>query len=94
MGGPQPSIRQGHLDECQGTLDLRVRRAELIKKIRREVKRQGASWKSAGGHGPHEIFWLNATKIPIPRHVEIGERTTEDILHECEAVLGKGWWRK
>jgi hypothetical protein len=73
---------------------LEVKRTELIKKIRREARRQGVQWKSAGGHGPHETFWLGAAKIPVPRHAEIGERTTQDILHECEAELGKGWWRK
>ena len=71
-----------------------MRRAELIKKIRREAKRQGVSWTSAGGQGPHETFWLGKSKIPLPRHTEIGERTMQDILHECEAELGKGWWRK
>ncbi len=52
------------------------------------------SWDSEGGGGPHETFWLGLVKIPIPRHSEIGERTAEDILHECEAELGKGWWRR
>lgn len=41
----------------------------------------------------HDTFWLGSVKVPIPRHAEIGQRTTEDILHECEAELGKGWWR-
>jgi len=70
-----------------------VKREELVKKIRREAKRQGVTWKPAGG-GKHETFWLGSAKIPIPRHSEIGERTTQDILHECEAELGKGWWRQ
>jgi hypothetical protein len=75
------------------TLDYTMRREELVRKIRREAKRQGISWESTGGGGRHETFWLGASKIPIPRHAEIGERTTEDILHECEDELGKGWWR-
>lgn len=87
IGGPQGVARVWHgLDRRSG--------AELVKKIRREAQRQGVSWKSSGGRGSHEIFWLGATKVPIPRHKEIGERTTQDILHECEAVLGKSWWRK
>jgi hypothetical protein len=70
-----------------------VKRTELIKKISREAKRQGVLWTPAEG-AKHDAFWLGSIKIPIPRHTEIGERTTEDILHECEPELGKGWWRR
>jgi hypothetical protein len=56
-----------------------------------EAKRQGVRFESAGGRGPHEIFWVSTLKIP--RHREISERTARDILHECESALGKGWWR-
>jgi hypothetical protein len=49
-------------------------------------------WRQVEG-AKHDTFWLGSVKIPIPRHAEIGQRTTEDILHECEAELGKGWWR-
>ena len=69
-----------------------MRRTELIRKIRQEAKRQGVAWKQVEG-ARHDTFWLGKVKIPIPRHAEIGQRTTEDILHECEAELGKGWWR-
>jgi hypothetical protein len=70
-----------------------MRKTELIREIRREARRQGVRFESAGGRGPHETFWLGSVKIPIPRDREIGERTAEDILHECEKELGKGWWR-
>jgi len=45
------------------------------------------------GRGRPNTFWLGSLKIPIPGHAEIGLRTTEDILHECEAELAEGWWR-
>ncbi|MBO0808959.1 MAG: hypothetical protein J2P32_11750 [Actinobacteria bacterium] len=70
-----------------------MRRTELIRKIRREARRQGVMVKTEEGGG-HSILWLGSTKIPIPRHAEISPRTAEDILHECEAELGKGWWRR
>lgn len=70
-----------------------MRRTELIRRISREAKRQGVSWKADEG-AKHDTFWLGNIKIPIPRHTEISPRTTEDILHECEEKLGKGWWRK
>jgi hypothetical protein len=69
-----------------------VKRSELVRKIRQEARRQGVAWKAVEG-GKHDTFWLGAIKIPIPRPAEIGKRTSEDILHECEAELGKGWWR-
>ena len=70
-----------------------MRRSELIRKIRQEARRQGVAWKQVEG-AKHDTFWLGSVKIPIPRHAEIGQRTSEDILHKCEAELGKGWWRK
>ena len=70
-----------------------MRRSELIKKIRQETRRQGVEWKQVEG-AKHDTFWPGSVKIPIPRHAEIGQRTTEDILHECGAELGKDWWRK
>ena len=70
-----------------------MRRTRLIRKISAEARRQGVPFISTWEGGRHELFMLGSTKIPIPRHVEIGQRTTEDILHECQGELGKGWWR-
>lgn len=69
-----------------------MKRSELVRKIRQEARRQSVAFKQVEG-ARHDMIWLGSTKIPIPRHLEIGQRTTEDILHECEAELGKGWWR-
>lgn len=70
-----------------------MRRSALIRKIRRAAQRQGITFISTGVGARHELFLLGVTKIPIPRHTEIGERTTEDIFHECQGELGRGWWR-
>jgi hypothetical protein len=35
---------------------------------------------------------LGGTRIPIPRHNEIGERLAMAILVEAEAELGRRWW--
>ncbi len=69
-----------------------MRRTELIRKISREARRQGVKWERTEG-ARHDTYWLGDIKIPIPRHSEISYRTTQDILHECEAKLGRGWWR-
>jgi len=71
-----------------------VNRVELIRWIRREAQRQGVSFESTGTGSRHELFMPGAVRIPVPRPVEIGKRTNEDILHECQAELGSGRWRK
>jgi len=71
-----------------------VNRAELIRRISRAAQQQGVVFKSTGLGSRHELFMLGTTKIPIPRHAEIGKRTSEEILHECQGELGKGWWRR
>jgi hypothetical protein len=48
---------------------------------RQEARRRGVEWRQVEG-AKHDTFWLGSVKIPIPRHAEIGQRTTEDILHE------------
>jgi hypothetical protein len=62
-----------------------VNRVELIRRISRTAKQQGVSFASTGVGGRHELFMLGTTKIPIPRHTEIGKRTTEDILLSARA---------
>lgn len=37
--------------------------------------------------------YLDGLRIPIPRHNEVSERTTLDIINESEQKLGKGWWQ-
>ena len=71
-----------------------MNRATLIRKITREAQRQAIPFTSTGEGTRHELYLLGVTKIPVPRHKEIGERTTEDIFHECQGELGKGWWRQ
>lgn len=41
----------------------------------------------------HEVYCLDGLRIPIPRHNEVSERTTLDIINESEQKLGKGWWQ-
>jgi hypothetical protein len=48
-----------------------------------KVHREGAN---------HTIYVLGGTRIPIPRHNEIGERLAMAILVEAEAELGRRWW--
>lgn len=49
-----------------------------------ELARHGAN---------HDVYTLDGIMIPIPRHPNVEERTTEQIYRECQEKLGKGWWR-
>ena len=41
----------------------------------------------------HSIFDLDGLPVPIARHRELGRHYAEGIFKQCEAKLGKGWWR-
>jgi len=66
-----------------------VKRTELIKRIGREARRQGAEWKAVEG-AKHDAYWLGSIKTPIPRHAEIGERTTSGHPARMRAGAGEG----
>ena len=70
-----------------------MKRTELTKRIGREARRQGVEWKAVEG-AKHDAYWLGSIKIPIPGTRRSGNALPQDILHECEPELGKGWWRK
>lgn len=73
---------------------LMTKRTSLIKRINKAAKSAGVEWDLDREGGKHSIYLLDGLKIPIPRHTEIAEGTTEAIYKECEPALGKGWWRK
>ena len=71
-----------------------TKRKALIKQIRVEAKRQGVSFVKANRKGGrHEIWILGGAMIPIPRHTELAETTTNEIRKECSGELGKDWWK-
>lgn len=63
----------------------RIRKEAVRKKVEFGLDREGAN---------HTIYRLGDTIIPVPRHREVNEMTTEGIYKECETELGKGWWRR
>lgn len=67
---------------------------DIVKRIRREAKRQGMTFELARQGANHEVYSLDGLMIPIPRHREVGEGLTEQIYRECQDKLGKGWWRR
>ena len=77
----------------KGALDFCMKQRELINKIAKAAKRNGAEWVLIRNGANHDVYSLEGVMIPIPRHAEIGNRGAEMIWKECEEVLGKGWWR-
>ncbi|TQM16268.1 hypothetical protein [Pseudonocardia kunmingensis] len=67
---------------------------DIVKRISREAKRQNLDFALHREGANHTIYTLDGLKIPIPRHRDVNEMTTEGIYRECEQKLGKGWWRR
>jgi hypothetical protein len=69
-----------------------MKRRNLIRRIAQEAMRQGVEWKVHREGANHTIYLLGGTRIPIPRHNEIGERLAMAIFVEAEGELGRRWW--
>jgi hypothetical protein len=69
-----------------------MKRRDLIRRIAQEAMRQGVEWKVHREGANHTIYLLGGTRIPIPRHTEIGERLALAIFVEAEGELGRRWW--
>jgi hypothetical protein len=67
---------------------------DIVKRITKEARRKGLEFVLHRECGKHTIYSLDGTLIPIPRHREVNEMTTEGIYRQCEDQLGKGWWRR
>ena len=65
-----------------------------MKTLAREARRRGVEWIIEREGGRHTLYRLGETLIPVPRHAEIDEGLAEGIFKQCEAELGKGWWRR
>lgn len=70
-----------------------MKRRDLIRKIAKAARDNNIPWTLQREGANHSVYDLDGLRIPIPRHREIGDNTTRDILTECEPKLGKGWWK-
>ena len=64
---------------------MMTRRKLIIKKLRQAAKQRGLDFYLLRQGSRHEVY--------CPRHNEVSERTTLDIINESEQKLGKGWWQ-
>lgn len=64
-----------------------MKRAELLHQIQSRAAEHG---KDCHLHrqGKHEIWKVNDTSIPIPRHREVNDYTAKQILKQVDEALG------
>lgn len=71
-----------------------TQRREVIKRINKAARDADIEWDILREGANHTVYVLDGLRIPIPRHRDIAEGTTESIYKECEPKLGKDWWRQ
>jgi hypothetical protein len=69
------------------------KRAEIISRIEKAAKAAELKFLLLREGAKHSIYDLDGVTIPIARHRELGQRYAEIIFKQCEAKLGRGWWR-
>ena len=75
-------------------LNLVTKSRDIVKRIAKEARTKGLTFDLEREGANHTVYRLDGVMIPIPRHREVNEMTTEGIYKECSEKLGKGWWRK
>lgn len=69
-----------------------MKRTALLKKLRKAARVAGLAFQVTGG-GEHDKVVVGTNRVPLPRHPEIAEGTTEAIFKRFEPELGEDWWR-
>jgi hypothetical protein len=69
------------------------KRAEIISRIEKAAKAAELKFMLLREGANHTIYDLDGVMIPIARHRELGQRYAETIFKQCEAKLGRNWWR-
>jgi len=60
-----------------------MKRRDLIKRIAKIAADHCATWELHREGGNHTVYRLNATKIAVPRHREIGEGLAAEIISQA-----------
>lgn len=69
-----------------------MKRRELVTLIGQQAAAVGVGWQLRRHGANHEIWELDGTMIPIPRHRTIAPPTARDILKQTQPTLGRRWW--
>lgn len=70
-----------------------MKRAALLKEIKRAAKGAGGAFEVERQGGSHELWRCGSILVPIPRHTEIGPKMAFEIRRSLEPELGRNWWR-
>lgn len=70
-----------------------MKRRDLIKRITEAAKDVDTTFDLEREGANHSVYDCGGVRIPIPRHNEIGEMLAREIFKQCEATLGKDWWK-
>ncbi len=62
-------------------------------KIAGAAERAGLLWEILRQGGNHTLYRLDGVTVPIARHNDLDEYYAVRVYKQCEAKLGKGWWR-
>lgn len=70
-----------------------TKQRELLKKLRKAAKARGLSFELERHGENHDVYRLDGLRVTVPRHTEIGDQMAAVIYRQCEAKLGKRWWK-
>ncbi len=69
-----------------------MKRRRLVGMIADRAGQLGVSWTLRRNGANHDLYDLDGTMIPIPRHRTIAPPTARDILKQTQPTLGERWW--
>ena len=69
------------------------KRTEVVTRIKKAAQANGVAFVFRDCGGFHGILTLDDVKIPVCRHRDFTDRYAEDLYADCEAKLGRDWWR-
>jgi hypothetical protein len=61
-----------------------VKRADLIRELRRRADRRGVPFVLLRHGGRHDVFRFGSERIEIPRHREVREMLARAIIRSCD----------
>ncbi len=70
-----------------------MKRADVLKKIRKAAKAQGLAYTERE-LTRHTGITVGDVSTTVARHTEIPDLFAETIFKQLEPALGKGWWRR
>jgi mRNA interferase HicA len=71
-----------------------MKRRDLLRLIATGARGGGIPWRFVRQGTDHEVWRCGAVQITVPRHREVDEMTSRQIMRRLESELGRDWWRR